>query len=313
MANDQVADGANGLVVAGQLLQSETAEIQKKNIPAAQKAQLLDQSWKKYANSLRNHGVQQATIDVYGALIAKMPEQADMLVKALNDLTKEQLQSVLSLQKKQAELAMSKSDRLADATTGIASFATIISTIARYLGYNEFAESVEAKTKEIMGNVKISLNTDNIGNGLDAGLNNLATNMKARIQANVQDVTRMAQGVANSAPMDIQNAVTPFVSGAAAAGAQQTPQQAAPAASKGVQWKSVEEGLTKDGASVDDRKKVQKLFADVAGVGGDVTSIDSVSESAKLIKAIKAEISLNKYAPSIQTIVNREMHITGNT
>lgn len=315
MANDQVVGGAQDLVAAGQLLQSETAQIQAMNAPPSEKAKKLDQSFKKYANSLRNHGVQQSTIDAYGALISKMPEQANLLVTALTDLTKSQLQSVLDLQKKQADLAMAKSDRLADATTGIASFATIVSTIARYLGFDDFAETVEAKTKDIMSRVKIGLNTDGIGNGLDAGINNLRTNSVALWKANADSVGQTAQAVANGAPMDVPTAANPFVVGAA--NAESAPatgsKPVAPQTPKGVSWNSIQESLTKEGASAADQTKVKKLFADAADKTGDVATIDSTKETAALLKAIKAESALNKYVPAIKTVVEREMHITGNT
>lgn len=313
MANETTNLGDQTIQVV-QAWSGENDAINKRKISAAEKAKLVAQNNQKLYGGLRNIKVSEEVINAFGSIINKMPEQAALLLPVAVATAKGQIDIVQDLQKRQAEMAMDKSNKLADATTGIASFATIISTIARYFGQDAFAETVEAKTKEIMSNVKIALNTDNIGNGSDHKLNDLRGNLMRTIVANARDVAGMADSVQDTAPSHFKTGIDPYVQGAANApqtAPASTGAKAAPAAeSKGVSWKALQSDLRQENISAADEKRVLVIFGNAAG---DNATLDTPKEAAALLKAIKAEAGLNKFATAVERTVERGMHITGNT
>ncbi|OFW88848.1 MAG: hypothetical protein A3J37_04440 [Alphaproteobacteria bacterium RIFCSPHIGHO2_12_FULL_45_9] len=316
MANETTNLGDQTIQVV-QAWSGENDAINKRKISAAEKAKLVAQNNQKLYGGLRNIKVSEEVINAFGNIINKMPEQAGLILPVLTAISQRQMDHVLDLQRKQAELAMDKSNKLADAVTGIASFATIISTIARYFGQDDFAETVEAKTKDIMGRVKIGLNTDNIGNGLDRSQNDLRSNLMRTIIANAKDVAGMADSVQDAAPSHFKTGIDPYVQGAANAPRTEpasTGAKTAPAAeAKGVSWKALQSDLRQENISAADEKRVLVIFGNAAG---DNATLDTTAEAAALVKAIKAETSLNKFVPAVERTVKRaerEMHITGNT
>ena len=292
----------------------ENAAISKRKISDAEKAKLVAQNNQKLYGGLRNIKVSEEVINAFGHIIEKMPEQSSLLLPAIVATSQKEIGIVQDLQRRQAEMAMDKSNKLADSVTGIASFATIISTVARYFGYDDFAETVEAKTKEIMGNVKIALNTDNIGKGVDTKLNDLRGNLLRTIVANAKDVAGMAETVQEAAPSKFKTGIDPYVQGATNAPRQESTgtatREASSGEAKGVSWKALQSDLKKEGITAADEKKVLVIFGNAAG---DNATLDSPKEAAALLKAIKAEAGLNKFASTVERTVERGMHITGNT
>ncbi|MCB1550404.1 MAG: hypothetical protein KDJ26_00230 [Alphaproteobacteria bacterium] len=122
-------------------------------------------SQKRLYKSLRDAGVNEKVVEAVETLVSAFPDNEVKVAESLRQAAAGKVQRMLELQSEQAKMRMNLNTRPEQMKVSIASFATAISTICRLFGANDFAEAIEAKTKEIMDTVDVQLDTSQLTDG----------------------------------------------------------------------------------------------------------------------------------------------------